>query len=206
MKTIFVFALLSGTIFAQDPGRWNFNFGGGPSFPTGDAGSRVDTGYTATAGGGINLNRHFGLTLDYTFDGFGLSNKALSAAGAPNGYVHAWGFTADPVYRFAPGRKFGGYVTGGYGVFTRTVNLTRPGLVPAVICDPWTLICYSGAVVADVVYRSNSTTKGAWDIGGGLTYRVGESRMNFYVELRYFDMLTTEVRSTFLPLTFGLRW
>jgi len=206
MKPVLALVLLSAPLLAQDPGRWNFNFGGGPSFATGDAGRSVNTGYTFTAGGGINLNKHLGFAVDYTFDGFGLSDQALRVSGAPDGYAHAWGFTFDPIYRFAPGKKVGGYVTGGYGVFTRTINLTRPGLVPATICDPWTFICYSGAVVADVVYRSNSVTKGAWDIGGGLTYRLGESNANFYVELRYFDMLTSGVHSTFLPLTFGLRW
>jgi opacity protein-like surface antigen len=117
-----------------------------------------------------------------------------------------WGFSANPIYRFAPGSKIGAYVLGGYGVFTRTVNLTRPGVIPGVICDPWTLICYSGPVYADVIYRSNSTTKGGWDIGGGITYRLGEGQTEFFTEIRYYDVLTTNVRSTFLPLTFGFRF
>jgi opacity protein-like surface antigen len=134
------------------------------------------------------------------------SSRPEGKDGAPNGYAHAWGFSANPVFKFAPDRKLSAYILGGYGVFTRTVNLTRPRVVPGVICDPWTFICYTGPVYADVIYPSNSTTNRGWDIGGGITYRLGESRMKFFTEIRYYDVLTQDVRSTFLPLTFGLRW
>jgi opacity protein-like surface antigen len=208
MRTIFVFCFLAaGVMSAQDLSRWNANVGAGPSFGMGDVSDRVNTGFNFTAGGGFNFSRQFGIEADYLFNDFGLSDKALNAANAPGGYAHVWGFSANPVFRIAPeGKKLGAYFLGGYGVFTRTVNLTRPGAVPAVICDPWTFFCYSGAVYADVIYRSNSTTKGGWDVGGGVTYRLGEGRTNFFAEVRYYDVLTTNVRSTFLPITFGLRW
>lgn len=202
-----VLAIVScAPVWAQGPGRWNFNIGAGPAFGLGDTSDRLNTGFNISAGGGINFTQRFGLTLDYTYNDFGLSDRALAEAGAPNGFAHVWGFSADPVYRFAPTKKVGAYVLGGYGVFRRTVGLTRPGLVPAVVCDPWTFFCYSGATVADVIYRSNSTTKGGWNIGGGLTFRLGEGRTNLYVEARYFDVLTSNVSTRFLPLTFGLRW
>lgn len=202
-----VLGLLSSfSLFAQTGSKWNANVGGGVSFGTGDAGDRVDTGWNFSAGGGINFGSHLGLEVDYLFNGADLSNKALQAAGAPGGYAHMWGFSANPIYKFAPGRKIGAYILGGYGVFTRTINLTRPGFVPGVICDPWTFICYSGPVYADLIYRSNSTTKGGWDIGGGITYRLGEGRTEFFTEVRYYDVLTQDVRTTLLPLTFGFRW
>lgn len=207
MKKALLFCLLFGvSVAAQDFHKWNANVGGGASFGTGDAGDRVNTGYNFTAGGGLNFSKRFGVEVDYVFNGFSLSNRALQAAAAPNGYAHVWGFSANPVYTFAPDRKLGGYVLGGYGVFTRTVNLTRPGVVPGTICDPWTFICYVGPVYADIIYRSNSTTKGGWDIGGGITYRLGEGRTQVYTEIRYYDVLTKDIRGTFLPLTFGLRW
>jgi len=115
------------------------------------------------------------------------------------------GLRLNPTYRFGTERKFGGYITGGYGVYTRTANLTRPGVVPGIICDPWIGFCYSGAYYADIIYRSNSTTKGGWDFGGGLTYQLSDG-LKFYTELRYYNILTTTVRTKLLPLTFGLRW
>jgi hypothetical protein len=207
MKTLLLFGLLACVACAQDTPRWNANVGGGVSFGVGDAGDRVNTGYNFTGGGGINFSDHLGLEIDYLFNNFGLSDQALAGAGAPDGYAHVWGFSANPVLRLTPSsRKLGAYVLGGYGVFTRTVNLTRPGVVPGIICDPWTFICYTGPVYADVIYRSNSTTKGGWNIGGGITYRLGEGQTKFFTEVRYYDVLTSNVGSTFLPLTFGLRW
>lgn len=205
MRKIVVFGLLSCAILsAQELRRWNANIGAGVSFPTGSAADRVNTGFNFTGGAGYNFSKHFGIEADYHFNDFGLSDRSLVAAGAPNGYTHVWGFSANPVYRIAPDHKLGGYVLGGYGVFTRTVDLTRPGVVPGVICDPWTYFCYSAPVYADIIYRSNSTTKGGWDIGGGITYRLGESTQ-FFTEIRYYSVLTKN-KATFLPLTFGLRW
>jgi opacity protein-like surface antigen len=204
-KLALLLCLLSATMEGQDFHRWAFNVGGGPSFGVGDAADRINTGYNVQVGGGYNFSKHFGLNIDYTFQSADLSNKALTAAGSPGGYAHAWGFSADPIYRIAPDRRLGGYVTGGFGVFTRTVNLTRPGVVPGVICDPWTFICYTGPVYADIIYRSNSVTKGGWNIGGGVTFRLNES-LQFFTELRYYDILTSDVRTQLLPLTFGLRW
>jgi opacity protein-like surface antigen len=207
MKPLFLLCLLSfSSLMAQDLHKWNANVGGGVSFGLGDAGDRVNTGYNFGAGAGLNISKRLGFEVDYIFNNFNLSDKALQAAAAPNGYAHLWGFSANPVYRFSGSGKLGGYVLGGYGVFTRTVNLTRPGVVPGVICDPWTFLCYTGPVYADLIYRSNSTTKGGWDIGGGITYRLGESGAKFFAEIRYYDVLTNDIRGTFLPLTFGFRW
>jgi opacity protein-like surface antigen len=207
MKIALLLFLLSGVfVSGQGLGRFNANVGAGPAFPVGDSSDRINTGYNISAGAGMNLSRHLGFEVDYLFSSFDLSNRALAAAGAPDGYAHNWGFSFNPIFHIAPDRKIGAYVLAGYGVFTRTVNLTRPGVVPGVICDPWTFICFTGPVYADIIYRSNSTTKGGWDIGGGVTYRLGEGRTKVFTEIRYYDVLTRDPRTTFLPLTFGLRW
>ena len=192
-------------VAGQDLRRWSFNAGGGPTFPIGDTSDRLNTGYNFKAGGGYNFSRHFGLDINYSFQGADLSNSSLLAAGSPGGYAHVWGFSADPIYHIAPQRRLGGFLTAGYGVFTRTINLTRPGVVPVIICDPWTFICYSGTTIADVIYRSNSTTKGGWNVGGGMTFGLTEN-VKFFAEIRYYEVLTTNVRTTLLPLTFGFRW
>ncbi len=205
MKRVILIAVLTcGSLTAQDR-WWSFNIGGGPTFTTGDTSNRINTGYNFKAGAGYNFTNQIGIDIDYTFQGADLSNTSLAAAGAPGGFAHIWGFSADPIYRIGSERKLGGYVSAGYGVFVRTINLTRPGLVPATICDPWTLICYSGAAVANVIYRSNSTTKGGWNIGAGVTFRLTENA-KFFTEIRYYDVLTSNVRTSLLPLTFGVRW
>jgi opacity protein-like surface antigen len=204
-KLLLLTAIASIPLYAQDPQKWAFNFGGGPTFSLSDTSNRINTGYNFTVGGGYYFTRHLGVNVDYVFNGADLSSQVLQTTGAPGGYAHVWGFGLNPIYRFGTERKLGGYVTGGYGVYTRTANLTRPGVVPGIICDPWGFYCYSGAYYADIIYRSNSTTKGGWDIAAGLTYQLSD-HMKFYTELRYYKIFTTNVRTQLLPLTFGLRW
>jgi len=204
-KLLLLAAMASISLHAQNSQKLAFNFGGGPTFTVSDTSDRLNTGYNFTFGGGYNFSKNLGVNIDYIFNGADLSTKVLNFTSAPGGYAHVWGFGFNPIYRIAPERRMGGYLTGGYGVYTRTVNLTRPGVVPGVICDPWTFFCYSAPVYADIIYRSNSTTKGGWDIGGGFTYQLS-GNMKFYAELRYYKVLTTTVRTELLPLTFGLRW
>ena len=117
MRTIFAFYFLSAAVVsAQDFSKWNANVGGGVSFATGDAADRVNTGFNFTAGGGFNFSKQFGVEVDYAFNDFGLSDKALTFANAPDGYAHLWGFSANPVFRIAPeDKKLGAYVLGGMG-------------------------------------------------------------------------------------------
>ena len=194
------------TVSAQDFSRWSLNLGAGPTFPVGETNERTNVGYNISAGGGFNFTKNFGLNIDYTFNDLGLSDSVLSNANAPGGYSHVWGFTANPIFRIAPDRKVGGYLTAGYGVFTRTTNLTRPTIVPGLICDPWGFFCYVGQIYADQVYSSHSTTKGGWDVGAGMTYRLGEGRTKLFAEVRYYEMLTSNFKTRLLPVTVGLRW
>lgn len=201
-----LFSFSVAAVCAQDFLRWNANIGAGPTFGLSDSKDRLNTGFNITGGGGINFNRYFGLTGDFIFNDLGLSDRSLQAAGAPGGFAHLLGFSVNPVFRIAQERKVGGYLIGGYGIFKRTVNLTRPEVVPVFICDPWTFFCYEGSAVADVIYRSNSTWKGGWNIGGGVTYRLGDGNAKLYAEVRYYEVLTSPVKTTVLPLTFGIRW
>lgn len=207
MRYFLIFALAgSFVVNAQDYRKWNGYVGAGPSFGIGDTGDRVNTGWAFNGGGGYNFSKNVSLNVDYIYNRFGLSDKTLEAAGAPDGFATLWGFSLNPMVRTDPEKRFGGYVTGGYGVMTRTGNLTRPGVIPAIICDPWTGICWEGSVIADVIYRSNSTTKGGWNIGGGFTVNLGESGAQFYTEIRFYQAFTSDVKTTVMPLTFGVRW
>lgn len=205
-KLSLCFFLAAITVFGQDFSRWSAHVQGGPTFPLSETSNRVNTGFNIGAGGGFNFSEHFGLNIDYTFNELGLSNQVLQNADAPGGYAHVWGFTANPIWYIAPERKVGGYITAGYGVFTRTTNLTRPTTIPGLICDPWGFYCYVGPIYADQIYSSHSTTKGGWNVGGGVTYRLGEGRAKLFAEVRYYEMLTSNIKTRLMPLSFGIRW
>jgi hypothetical protein len=64
----------------------------------------------------------------------------------------------------------------------------------------------NGLVPANAVLRSGSSNAAGLNIGGGVTYRLGESHAKIYGELRYHHAYTNAFSTTVLPLTFGVRW
>jgi hypothetical protein len=76
-----------------------------------------------------------------------------------------------------------------------------------VICDPywsWWFGCTIGSV--SIVTGSTSANAFGENIGGGLTYRLGESNWKIYTEVRYHHAAYNKVSTNLLPLTFGIRW
>jgi hypothetical protein len=63
--------------------------------------------------------------------------------------------------------------------------------------------CTIGSV--NIVTGSRSDNAFGGNIGGGLTYRLGE-RTKFYTEVRYHHASYDKVATDILPLTFGIRW
>src|SRR5215468_592451 len=102
-------------------------------------------------------------------------------------------------------RKFGAYAIGGIGWYHRSGETTTPGV--AVICTPywsWWFGCTLGSV--NIVTSSTSSNAFGENIGGGLTYRLGEGRAKLYAEVRYHHASYNRVSTNILPLTFGIRW
>jgi hypothetical protein len=94
--------------------------------PIGTTSDRQTFGYNIKLGGGWNFNRRFGTLIEYEFNRSGIPNSVLSAAGAPDGNVHIWGFTLDPIYYLKNNGGWGGYITGGYGFYRRLTSFTQP--------------------------------------------------------------------------------
>jgi opacity protein-like surface antigen len=116
--------------------------------------------------------------------------------------------TASVVFQ-APVQKVRIYVTGGVGVYRRSVSLTvsTPGLVS--VCNPWWFVCFPGPVTADRVSATRSTTNLGVNVGAGLAIS------RFFVETRYhyvwgqtFSTAGGPVRASgkFLPIVLGARF
>jgi len=105
--------------------------------------------------------------------------------------------------------RLGIYGIGGGGWYHRSGEATAPGLVPGTVCPPfwdWWGTCISGLWPANVVIASTSSNAFGGNIGGGVTYRLGESGVKFYTEVRYHHASHNQVNTDLLPLTFGVRW
>jgi hypothetical protein len=109
------------------------------------------------------------------------------------------------VIRRPIGHKAGVYVIGGGDWHHRSGETTTPGV--GVICDPywsWWYGCTIGSV--QIVTGSRSANTFGGNIGGGFTYRLGESHAKLYAEVRYHYASYNKVATEELLLTFGIRW
>jgi hypothetical protein len=189
---------------AQDS-RFTGFVGGGFTTPINPIGSRLNTGWNITAGGGVNVNRHFGLMLDFMFNDMAVNRSFLSQAQAPDGSVRVWGFTLDPVVHLTTEGPVDFYVTGGGGIYHRTVEYTQPVIQTGVFFDPW-FGYYPSAFGSNQVIGSFDQYKGGVNGGLGMSFKLGSSRAKVFAEARYHHIFTRNVETGILPVTFGLRW
>jgi len=181
-----------------------FDVGGAFSFPTGQLGNRVQTGFGIVASGGPRFNPSFSVGLDFDVQYFNLKNFVGSPVNQVNSLgsmVRIWSLTVNPTYQFWKEEKISSYVTGGYGIYNRDLQLpTRGGVVPVAVCDAFWNICASQG---SAISGNLNTYKGGFNVGGGLNFG---SRTKFFIETRYHHMFTTHSPTELIPLTVGVRW
>ena len=71
--------------------------------------------------------------------------------------------------------------------------------------DPW-FGFYPANVVTNQVIGSYGVYKGGVNGGAGIAFRLGSSRAKVFAEARYHHMFTQRIDSSFIPVTFGIRW
>jgi hypothetical protein len=205
-RTILIMLCSTAAAMAQSS-RFDFHVGGGFTQPVYGVESRLDRGWNVLAGGGINFTPHVGLVGEFMFNRFGISQSALSTLNMPGGNTRVWAVTVDPIVHFHPQGAMDFYLIGGGGVYHRNVEFTRPTVQTITIFDPWWGIAYPANVAADQILSSYGTTKAGVNGGGGVSFRLGkDTKARVFAEARYHHMFTRDVRTTMLPVTFGIRW
>jgi hypothetical protein len=208
MKKIALFSslccLAALPAFAQFSNFTGF-VGGGFTQPINPIGSRLDTGWNISAGAGINATHHFGLMLDFMFNDMGINRTFLDQAGVPGGSVRVWGFTLDPVVHLTKEGPVDFYVTGGGGIYHRTVEYTQPTIATGTFFDPW-FGFYPASFATNQVVGSFGQYKGGLDTGVGMSFKLGSSHVKAFAEARYHHIFTRNVGTDIIPVTFGFRW
>ena len=186
--------------------KWNVSAGVGVSPLVGDISSRLSTGWHVAVGGGYDITRSVGFTVEYMYNGLGVSNSVLNSLRVPNGDAHVHSLTLNPIWHFKTGERFGAYAIVGGGYYRRTVEFTQPTTAIVNIFDPWW--GYVGPVFVPVNRVLGSATSNAGGVNGGLgtTIALGHSGAKFYSEIRYHYAATHRSRTQMLPITFGIRW
>jgi opacity protein-like surface antigen len=207
-------ALVAGAILvctaaygrAQEEHPFTLSAGGGFSPVVGDISSRLNNGWHFTVGGGYNFNRYFSATLDYNYNGYGVSQRVLREAQVPGGDSHLWSLTANPKLRLGVSSKLNPYIVGGVGYYRRTVEFTRPTIVPVTIFDPFFGAFFNTAVPADEVLGKITQGGIGGSLGGGFDIRLAETGLKLFTEARYHYADTGRIPTRMVPVTFGIRW
>jgi hypothetical protein len=184
--------------------------GAGFDAPIGNTKNTQTFGYNIKLGGGWNFNHRFGVLLEYEFNRTGIPNSVLAATGAPDGNVHIWGFTLDPVYYYKTTGAWGGYVTGGGGFYRKLTTFTEPVFL-GIGCDFYGY-CYPQ--YANVTLSHFSSNQGGANIGLGFTHNLGDGGAKVYAEARYEYVNSPKPTATafgsgnvsMIPVTFGIRF
>lgn len=184
--------------------------GAGFDTPVGNTSKRQTEGFNLKLGGGWNFSQRFGVLLEYEFNRSGIPNAELTAVGAPNGNVHLWGLTLDPIFYLKNGMGWGGYVTGGYGFYRRVTSFTQP-INLGYGCDFYGY-CYPQ--YGNQTLSHFSSNQGGGSIGGGITHSLGSGGAKVYAEIRYLGVAapksnsaqTGSGRISIIPVTFGIRF
>lgn len=191
---------------AQSEHRYTLSVGGGYSPLVGDISKRLDNGWHVTAGAGLNITRYLAATLDYNYNGFGVSNSVLREAKVPDGNSHMWSLTANPKLRLNRFSKVNPYIVGGVGYYRRTLEFTRPTAVPVTIFDPFFGAFFDTLIPADKVLGRITRGGPGGSLGGGFDFKFPKTSVKLFTEARYHYASTGSIPTRMVPVTLGFRW
>lgn len=199
IATFLACSALAGIGDAQVLSKLTFEGGVGPSFPTGSAKNSMNTGYDLLFGAGWKFTPSVATLLEFQYDHSSLTDQTLQAFGQPDGFNRFWSLTFNPRYYIHPHGKISGYGTAGYGLYARSLAFTDPSQA-ASYCDPYYGYCESSGapVVAEF-----TNYKGGFNVGGGLTYAIGDSGLKFVTDVRY-NRFLSHANNQFVTLSFGV--
>ena len=157
-----------------------------------------------------------------TYNSLGATDQSNNPLTQLNGSSHIWSFTLNPIYYFAGGEKSGAYVVAGAGFYHKTANFTIPTI--GQYYDP-----YYGPIQYQANQSIDKYTSNAFGVNAGVGFTYKPSRFGnqkFFAEARYvfvdnsrkpysagsatnsyFNVFPqNSARTTYIPLTFGLRF
>lgn len=187
---------------------YNFNIGSGPGFPVYPTSSFAHTSYNFVTGGGVNPAGHIKINAEFMFHGLPVQHSIIQQSGFSDVKGRLYSLTGNVLVGTGASKSV--YLIGGGGWYRRTLEAKQTVLVAGTACVPawasWSIPCANGVVSEDMTVGSRTTSAPGFNVGGGFTFRLGDSSANFFTEIRYHHAFTKSVETTILPLTFGIRW
>jgi hypothetical protein len=185
--------------------------GAGFNVSSGNTSTWQAVGYTINVGGGWMFNDRLGVLAEYGFNRANIPQDTLTNIGEPQGNVHVWSLTLEPIFYYKTSGHIGGYVTGGGGFYRKLTSFTEPVYVGD-YCD-YFYGCYPQ--YSNVTLSHFSSNQGGANFGTGVTFKPNaDGKGKFFAEARYVWVdspasSTTAVGTgtvNMFPVTFGFRW
>jgi opacity protein-like surface antigen len=212
---------------AQDDRVVHFTIGGGVTPVLGAVSDRFDTGGGFDVGVWIQppATPMFAMHVEYSFNGLGGHDRTIGLQATPfdpittNGLIESHHdvhvFTFNGILQVPGTGRFRPYLSGGSGVYYRTVSLTTPDVGFTTVCDPYWYVCYPTAVEVDRVIGDRSSWDPGVNLGGGVAIGLNE-HASFYVEAKWHYVwgpkftdlqgVTQQANGQYFPVTFGFRF
>lgn len=199
-------------LHSQASEKFAFDIGGGMTAPLNPTAQYAGVSGNFVVGAGYNITKHHSIIPEFMWAGLPPNLTAIHPVNAPFGTVNQYSLTTN--YRLQKERMgkspFGVYMIAGGGWYYRHASVDRNYTVPpSTVCQPiytwWGYSCEPTGFVYSVTVASRGVSMGGVNGGAGMTIRLSDTGLKFYVESRYhyaFNRLPT----TFIPITFGFRF
>src|SRR5262249_1946116 len=136
---------------------------------------------------------------------FGFNDHATEFASS-DGYMQMTAGTANVTWvpeKFKH-EKFKPRLISGGGVYNRVIRTTEQTFVAGPCWDPWWGY-YPCRGAGTLNTESNSQTKFGLNLGTSIGYEL-HGGGEFFLELRYHHVFTSQKNTQFMPINFGFRW
>ena len=197
----------------QEFRRVNFNAGGGLSVPLNPTARYSGVNGNATAGVGVNFDKHNSVEGDFLWIGLPPTHSLVRPIYTPDVSVNLFGLTGE--YRVhidnIGDSPFGFYLLAGGGWYYRYTSIGRRFFVPPfTVCQRiynwWGFGCNANGYVSSANSGSHGSGAGGANGGVGFSIRFAHTGWKFFAESRYHYVWSTYVPTTFVPVTFGFRY
>jgi hypothetical protein len=193
-----------GAAGAQEMPRFTGSIGGGFTAPIAQTGRYLDYGWNIRGAAGVNITSYLGLQVGVGYSSLGLNSATLNNVSMPGGDMHVFSATLDPVVHVLPKHRYDLYLTGGGGLYRRTLEFTAPTTLVVEAFNPF-FGFFPAAVNGTQVISSYSVNKPGFNVGAGVAFGT-KWRAKIFAEARYNRMFLGDAHMDFLPVTFGVRW
>jgi hypothetical protein len=204
--SVFGFLVIGSLHAQQETSRFSFDIGGGFTQPVGNTGRHLDEGWNVGGGFGYNFSQYFGAMVDLNYNSFGINSVTLGNLGFPDGNLHIFSATLDPIVHLTPRSHFDLYVTGGGGIYHRNQEFTQPSTATVTAFDPFFGGFFPVSVPTTEILAAYSVNKPGVDVGAGIA--IGTKwHGKIFAEARYNRIfMGNNLHTDYIPVTFGFRW